>query len=57
MGAVSMLLATSPHLPRATAIEQVGGYRSRGKGKGSGNRRAPGAQMAFIRVARKARNK
>lgn len=37
-------------------IAALGPYESRGKGKGGGNRRAPGAGMANIRAARKARN-
>lgn len=56
MSAVGALMSTLA-MPLATAVEQAGGYKSRGKGKGGGNRRAPGANMAFIRKARKARNK
>lgn len=44
-----------PSLAQA-AMADIGPYESRGKGKGGGNRRAPGAQMANIRAARKARS-
>jgi hypothetical protein len=59
--AIAMMAAISAamSLPRAmqrSALEQVGEYRSRGKGKGGGNRRAPGAHMAARRAAIKARN-
>ncbi len=44
---------------RQDALSAIPVYYSRGKSKGTGmgNRKAPGAQMAFIRKARKARNK
>lgn len=44
---------------RQDALAAIPAYESRGKrkSKGLGNRKAPGAQMAFIRKARKARNK
>jgi hypothetical protein len=44
---------------RQDALSAIPAYESRGKRKpnGMGNRKAPGAQMAFIRAARKARNK
>jgi hypothetical protein len=55
MAAIAAATAMSP-MAQQVAMAEIGPYESRGKGKGGGNRRAPGAQMANIRAARKARS-
>lgn len=57
MAAFAAASAMSP-AAQQVAMAEIGPYESRGKGKGGsaiGNGR-PGAGMAFIRAARKARN-
>lgn len=56
MAAIAAAAGFSNQGMRESALADIGPYESRGKGKGGGNRRAPGAQMAGIRAARKTRN-
>ncbi len=55
MALVAAAMSLGPAM-QAMALAKIGTYESRGKGEGRSNRRAPGAQMANIRAARKARN-
>ena len=58
MAAIAAAMAANP-IPGAAqiaALNAIPAYESRGKGEGRSNRRAPGARMASIRAARKARN-
>lgn len=61
MGAIAAAMAGgttqgAQAMSRKAAVAQLPAYESRGKGQGRSNRIAPGAQMANIRAARKARN-
>lgn len=55
MALVAAAMSMPVHMQQAKLAE-IGPYESQGKGKGGGNRRAAGAQMAGIRAARKSRN-
>ncbi len=55
VAAIMSSASTVTHIQQAKLAE-LGPYVSRGKGQGRSNRIAPGAQMANIRAARKARN-
>lgn len=57
MAQVAAIIAiTASPLLQQQKIAALGTYESRGKGEGVSNRRPPGARMAHIRAARKARN-
>jgi hypothetical protein len=55
MALVAAAMSLGPSMQQ-DALAKIGPYESRGKGEGRSNRRAPGAGMASIRAARKARN-